>query len=124
MRAAVLVLVMLLGCSTDPGAEDPYSLASVNNVCPGPVTGSTACNLAVCDRGAAVDGGRFASLEACAGGATLSGCAFVVRADVNHHPNAMTCRGAGGVVLIRDVDVAAAIRQCQADAGTRPEWCP
>lgn len=123
MRAAVLVLVVLVGCSTDPGAADPYSLASAGGMCPG-LVGGVVCNLVVCDRGAASDGGRFTTLEACVGSAPLSGCGFVSRPDVNHHPDAMTCRSGGGPLLIRDVDVAAAIRQCQADAGARPDWCP
>ena len=128
MRAAVLVL-LVLGCSTDPGAADPYSLASAGGACPGPFGATqSACNLVVCDRGSQA-AERFATLEACSGGARFANCGVGQRASLggaSQHPDFGTCFTGrpGAAALIRDIDVAAAIRQCQADAGTRPEWCP
>lgn len=129
MRAAVLMLVALVGCSTDPGAADPYSLASAGVVCPGPFgAAQSACNLVVCDRGAQSTE-RFVTLESCAGGARFANCGVGQRAGLggaSQHPDFAACFTGrpGAAALIRDVDVAAAIRQCQADAGARPDWCP
>ena len=123
MRAAVLVLVVL-GCSTDPGAEDPYSLVSVGGVCPGPhAMSASACPTLICDRGAS-NSGRFTTIESCAPGFNASRCGAMQSAS--SHPAFNTCRQGtrSPVWILRDTDVTAAVRQCQTDAGMRPEWCP